>query len=419
MGISYGLLDPSQLPGPQLTPSAPPPMPAPQMANMPTVPRPSLMQRIQNILTPTPQGMDGILSDDDITNARHQALLTSGLQMLANSRGQAGVNYGNAPGFGQLIAQGLQTDRGAYGDALNSTMQLRQNALALKHAQALEMLRQTEAGKPVPLNETPDQRIERVMNASLDYANAGDPDTAGKLASLATALRQARGGLNRYQAVQAGDQVYTFDPANGTYTPGPARGVPAAKLQEDADNRRIREMQIEALQAEHDQTISKGLTQNFMSQNQKLADTEQTYQTAKSAFAEARAGNPAALTSAILAFASNADPKAQLRSGVINLVMQVDKSIKGRFDLAMQRLSSGTLPPYIINDMEQLVNKVHAGNAAIYERRRAAMTSMHPELDSWIPRTNDIFDLGDTPGATTPTAGAPGNSAGVRQYLKP
>lgn len=141
----------------------------------------------------------------------------------------------------------------------------------------------------------------------------------------------------------------------------------------------------------------------FTSANKPLSDAVVQYAAAKNAFAEAKAGNPAALKSAILGFASVADSKAQLRQGVIKMVEQVDPSIKGNFDLALSRLSSGTLPPRILNDMEQLVERTHVTHKALYEQRRAAEVVRHPGLDNYIPKSDEVFNV---PGISSAPAGA-------------
>lgn len=140
----------------------------------------------------------------------------------------------------------------------------------------------------------------------------------------------------------------------------------------------------------------------FVSANKPLSDAVVQYAAAKNAFAEAKAGNPAALKSAILGFASVADSKAQLRQGVIHMIEQVDPSVKGNFELALSRLTSGTLPPRILDDMEKLVERTHATHEALYTQRRAAEVGRHPALDNYLPKPDEIFKV---PGISGPAGG--------------
>jgi hypothetical protein len=145
----------------------------------------------------------------------------------------------------------------------------------------------------------------------------------------------------------------------------------------------------------------------FAKANKPLTDAVPAYAQAKGAFTEARAGNPAALKSALIAYAGVADPKAQLRQGIINMVSQVDPSVAGNFELAVNRLTSGTLPPRIIDDMEKMVDRIHGTQRALYDQRRSAMVGRMPTLDQYIPSTQETFDVpGMTAGAGAPTTGA-------------
>src|SRR5690348_8234589 len=93
----------------------------PQMQAPPPAPKPlSLWQRIQQNLMPTPQGLDGVLTGDDLSHARGRGLLDMGLSLLANSQGEGG---GNAPGFGQALAAGVGAMRQGYGEDVSNALQ--------------------------------------------------------------------------------------------------------------------------------------------------------------------------------------------------------------------------------------------------------------------------------------------------------
>jgi hypothetical protein len=151
--------------------------------------------------------------------------------------------------------------------------------------------------------------------------------------------------------------------------------------------------------------LAKSSGDAFIKQNKPLVDSVQPYAQAKNAFAEARQGNPAALKSALIAYASVADPKAQLRQGVMNYVTQVDPSFHGTFEMAVDRLTSGKLPPQVIDNMEKMVDRVHETNRQMYNQRRSAYVSRLPQTDAYIPSTDELFNVpGMSGGTSAPTA---------------
>jgi hypothetical protein len=142
----------------------------------------------------------------------------------------------------------------------------------------------------------------------------------------------------------------------------------------------------------------------FVSANKSLTDAIQPYALAKDMLRAAKSGNPAALKSATMAFAGVADPKARLTQGVINMISQVDPSVQGRLDLAMDRLASGKLPPRVIDDIERIVDQVHQTHRAMYDQRRKAAIARQPQVEQAIPTTEELFDVPGYSGGSAPSA---------------
>lgn len=158
-------------------------------------------------------------------------------------------------------------------------------------------------------------------------------------------------------------------------------------------------------------------SRQFNMQNKALVAGIDGYSQAKDAFAEAKRGNPAALKSALLSYAAVADPKAQLRQGVMNYVTKVDPSFKGTFEMALDQAASGKLPAHVIANMEQMVDRLHQSKRGMYEQRRHEYVGKVPASETYIPSTETLFD---TPGQAAPSAQAPGTfTYGGKTYKAP
>lgn len=400
LGLPGLLSDEDQL-RPQLTPIRPPSpaIVAPLPITMQTAPkRVSLFERMKDRLLPMPQGFDGLLSPDQVSQARGKGLLDLGVSLLGDSGTVVG---GPAPTLGQALAHGIQAAQAGTQQSAQQAVQggLLQDDLDREHQIRTARQRISQAFPQMP-NETREQTENRLSHMYAAYVQTGDTQSAAALDGVMKSI-YAREPATKFQAVQAGDAVYTFDPSSGRYVKGPDRGMPEDQKQIRLQQLEQERLRTESLRDERDRSRAQSQARAFSTQTQNLADTAQPYQLAKNAFAEARSGNPAALKTAIIGFAGVADPKAQLRQGIINMVGQVDPSIKGNFDLALARLTSGTLPTRVLDNMEQLVDRIHSGNAGLYEQRRAAEVKRHPELDGWLPATSDIFGVLPNPGATS------------------
>lgn len=148
------------------------------------------------------------------------------------------------------------------------------------------------------------------------------------------------------------------------------------------------------------QTIAESESKDFQSRTKKMTDMAPKFTGFANSLAEARAGNPAAYKSTLLNFVSAVDNNPQMRQGILNYLTQVDPSIKGRMEVAMDKAASGKLPPRVLNEMEQMVNRYKAGVHADYTRQRAARVQQNPRLHSKLPEADEIFGpLTSLPGA--------------------
>jgi hypothetical protein len=130
------------------------------------------------------------------------------------------------------------------------------------------------------------------------------------------------------------------------------------------------------------------------------------YRLAKDAFSQA-ATNPAALGPAFVAYAGVADPKAQLRQGIIEMVKKhIDASFKGTFEMALARLSKGVMPARVVSDMSRMIDQIQDSHRDMYETARKGEVRRNPFADRTIPNTDEVFknprEYGNSGGTNNP-----------------
>lgn len=376
-----------------------------------------LFDRLGQTLLPDPSNAGGLFSPEDIAHARSQGLLGIGQGLLAAS---GPTDMAHKVGFMQAVGAGLQGGQDAYQGALSTAAAYKKTAQDMQtgqlgnQAKQLELDQATKRQKILAALPPPDQSAG--SGAMLKWIDQAVPAlTQAGLTDDATSLAGMRKSLERekYQFVQGRDAIYRGDPNTGDLTKLVDLGMNPDAMQEKALDRQVKLSQIAATRTMTEESHAQSAARAFTGRNQKLVDTSLPYSQAKSAFAEARAGNPAALKSAIVSFAGVADPKAQLRQGIIEMLSKLDPSIHGEWALAQARLEKGQLPPYVINDMEKLVDRIHGQNKALYQQRYNAETKRHP--NSWIPTPEEQFDL---PGGAPDAAPSGGGSTDTTDLKK-
>lgn len=224
---------------------------------------------------------------------------------------------------------------------------------------------------------------------------------------VAKNLGQANEANRAANAPHLGDAAYA--PAMGAVAQAQEQGRLPGETQLATTNSNLaegRERRLLGLRINEEYlrpTVGIAAANIFNKQNDDLVQGVKNYAQAKTALAQARSGNPAALKSALISFASVADPKAQLRQGVMHEVMQVDPSFSGTWEQAIDRLTSGQVPPRILNDMDQMLDQVHGTNRALFDQRRQSFLKQNPTSQNFVPTTESTFDV---PGVTQSDTGA-------------
>jgi len=136
--------------------------------------------------------------------------------------------------------------------------------------------------------------------------------------------------------------------------------------------------------------------------------TINTYYQFQSHLAQALAGNPAAYKSVASAFASNTEPNNQLRLGMLQFLMDFDPSVKGRADIALQRLQSGQWPDSLLEGMQKVVEdnfqQVRSRTQDLYDW----YSTNDPEAARHIPPPSVRFGNSQHAPAVTPGVGSSG-----------
>jgi hypothetical protein len=203
-------------------------------------------------LMPAPQGMDSLLSPDDVGAARGRGVLDFGLSLLGNAQGQ---NGGNAPGLGASLAAGVQAGRAGYQGALDSTVQGRMTGMQL--GQQAHILQGRQAiGQFMQKNMTGDQTNDFAVlrKAYMLSAAMGDHETMKALSPLLE--KDPSFQKQELSHVDMGDKIGILDPRTGQVV----RTYPKGKLPMSDEARASMEASLglrrESLDARQEQQAS-------------------------------------------------------------------------------------------------------------------------------------------------------------------
>lgn len=359
----------------------------------------NVANRAEDSIMPAP--VDGLFNQQDLASARREGMLHLGLSLLGDTSGM---------GLGSALKQGVGEAQNAYKSSLLDNVT--QNS-ALKQKKLLATRAQIGAKYAPQPGDTPKDIMARYPAMYMDYMRAGDLEAAKNVEGIVSSQIQKSDG-NNLQTVQAGDRIYTFDPKTGTYVPGPERHLSADEIREKALGRAVQEEQIATSKLLREQAMSQAAGTAFMRQNKPLIDSEPLFQNWDAAYRDAKAGNPAAYKSALINFGAIADPKAQIRLGVLQFISKVDPSLIGQAKMFAAKNKDGTFPNYILDDMNKHAQEIHKGTIKVYNSRRAARLKANPSLENYIDPAEAIFPSASSLDQQAST----GDSSRVKQFLK-
>lgn len=111
-------------------------------------------------------------------------------------------------------------------------------------------------------------------------------------------------------------------------------------------------------------------------------------------------------------FMSTIDPKAQIRTQMLQYITSIDKSLGGSWAVLRDKLIRGELPPAVLNAMARIVQNATQTAQDEYAQARAGEVKRRPHLDSYLPTANEIFDMSKSRLNIDGTAAAPTQQRG-------
>jgi hypothetical protein len=326
------------------------PLPVPQMpGGMDIAPGPrqkqSLWEKMQEVVSPYPQHLKGMVGPDDVKGARNQGLMALGASLLESSGPST-----QRTSLGQAIGRGAQAGMGAYQGAVDS---MTQRAMArqqmesgaqgmdfnrmkmeglkgdMERIKKLDAARQGILQKHGPLPEDPEARQGYLTSVMNDLIAAGDIDSARAISEVL----KSRGNEAK---------------APGTYVtvPGPdgkpmrrwvsqeeaARGVP--EYQEptrDAGARLLDEQRMF--------TRANMLGDDYRSSTASIQKAADQYRTLVSAAEGAKAGIPASQIALVFSYMKTLDPTSVVRESeyaTAENARGVPESVRNQYNKVLQ-----------------------------------------------------------------------------------
>jgi hypothetical protein len=365
MTMPAGLLDPSMLEDyvRQQAESQHPTMPRPTQPGQGALGAPTRRPGLLDRLMPVPGAMEGLLSPEDIKQARMQGLLGLGTSLLSASGPRP---QGQVPSLGQALGQGVQQGMSAYQQALQGTAGMNVAVQERQKAQQIQQQRAAiQARYPARPNETPQQVIERLQRMLPEFIAINDTEMVGKLVEL---LKSVGNDTQRKppmpQEIRLGNEVLLRNPETGEeikrYPIGPSPRDPNAPdtAQQLRDQRVFR--------------LEEQLTDNFNRDTKTQRETVSKLEGAISERGAALSGDPAAQINILYAFINSMDPASAVREGEIALARAATPVWSQAQAIFQKYLTDGsvTLTPAMIRSMTDLMGR-RSGSLANYvgERR--------------------------------------------------
>ena len=270
----------------------------------------------------------GLLDPQEARALGRNALTQFGISLLQNS--------GPSPyrrGLGELLGTALQSGQQAYQQGVAGTLGAQQSVAQRLAASRLEALRMRYAGRSDP---------DSMRQYMLGLIGEGDYHGASAISEY---LKSQEGADTR------GVPVATLDPQGRPITQfvNPTNGAPIG--------------QPLARQPERDPSVAAdnvALNQDIgafrRTEEPNIKKFVDSYWRATNHIAEARQGNPVSYKAAVSQFIQTAEPGNQLRLGMLQYLQDVDPSVQGRADIALQKLENGTWDPKYLDGMQRLMD---------------------------------------------------------------
>jgi hypothetical protein len=374
--------------------------------------RRGLLDRIQGALMPAPAG--GLLSEEDVKNARMQGLLGLGAGLLSAS---GPAPQGTAPRLMQAVGQGIQGMQGAYQGAVGQNVEQRAAQQQLQAGQAELAEQQAAKQKQAALAATRQQIIaEHPLPADVGgmakwveavlpkFMAAGDEEYVQRLAAIRSTLGNGQKEKEPGQWVEIpgpdGKPMTKYVTASEA-----GQGIPVyERPQRDTD---------EAMTINSRFLNEQRLEDHYGKQIDGVKTTIDAYMGAKQAAQMGGAGDLQVLYSFIRAL----DPASVVREGEVALARQA-ASLRSQAEILKQKFEKegGTLSQVQRDQMLQLMKQMVELKAARARdaRKSAQSRSERFGLNVYLYDPLEAYDAseGQQPNAFGVVSGGSTTAAG-------
>lgn len=404
-----------------------------EMAGLPSpVPVPrrrSLFERIAENMMPS-QGLEGVLSPEQLNSARSTGLTQVGLSLLGGAPNETGAPLS----FSQQLARSISQGQGAFRDATGAAAQ----ALALKEQQAAlqeakaekERVKQSRAAMaakfPPAQGETPQQTARR-LNSMLAEMIAEGIDNDG--------IRALSGYLAANNALLREEKKEPMEPLDETPNVlDPKTGKPSIRFRD----RNTGEVWYEpmkpeepsfAAQSANEQrqfTRERQLATDYATMSKQFGPVAEYYANANASRNEALAGNAIAQHSLVFNYMHVLEPTSVVREGEYAAVAKRN-GVGDRVANLIALVDRGTfLPKQQVQEIQDELDRIVATKQPMLKNR---MDQFRRRAERWgVDPANVIFDpfygTGAGDGSTVPpngagAAGGPGDASKLRGGRRP
>lgn len=335
-----------------------------------------------------PAGMESLFSPEDL-KAVHTSLPGKVLNMLFGASPRDVTNM--------RLSELLQNRQTATALQMQATTRARRAALAQQFA------------APTDHQETDDETRNRLLRFYTAAMTAGDPELVKGMSEHLAALMPkdapakkdpmqvkgviSDGSVNPAFKGKTVDQL--VDPVSGQVVKEMLAG--ASPMSDDAKAFREASLRMQAqgqTDANERSAASRALTESnaFDREAKNYTDFVPKYQNFMNALDQAKHQNEAAYRTVLLNYMnSEATTPGRGQLGILKYLSDMDPSIGGRIKIAGERLSKGTFPLKVLQNMEAHIAGKYATFGAQYDRLRAERVKNNTRLANILPSTQTVF----------------------------
>lgn len=373
---------------------------------------------LSNGVSPVPSSMQGLLSPEDLHHARSAGFLALGNSLLnptLDARGFKQSTLGS-------IASGLQSGQQASAQSMGGALQASQYATGIAQQKRLTEGRQMAAQQfAIGPNDTPEVQLRKLTAHSQYLTSIGDDAGAKAIDSAAAAMNHERGIYTTgaaavkpvdWEVKNNGKQDYLFDKTtgrainfDGTPFTDHMRHLSDDEKAHQGVVVQMGQDRMDQAQRNHDDRADQFAANKFWTDT---ADLRKENMQANQflALADQVKNNPEAYKSVVINYMGALDPKAQVRSKMLEYASKIDPSWDGQWSTLIDRIKSGKFPVNQLQGMVENVRATHAMAQKQYEAKYNETVGRRAGVKQYIANSSAEFALpGDAPAPQAPAAG--------------